>query len=29
VIATVTTNFTIYFMRTPEPADLLGEGRLM
>ena len=25
----VTTNLTINFMRKPEPADLLGEGRLM
>ena len=25
----VTTNLNINFMRKPEPADLLGEGRLM
>jgi acyl-coenzyme A thioesterase PaaI-like protein len=29
VAAAVTTNLTINFMRKPEPADLLGEGRLM
>jgi len=29
VAAAVTTNLNINFMRKPEPADLLGEGRLM
>lgn len=29
VAQAVTTNLTINFMRKPEPADLLGEGRLM
>jgi acyl-coenzyme A thioesterase PaaI-like protein len=29
VIAAVTTNLNNSFMRKPEPADLLGEGRLM
>jgi acyl-coenzyme A thioesterase PaaI-like protein len=29
VAQAVTTNLNINFMRKPEPADLLGEGRLM
>ena len=29
VALAVTTNLNINFMRKPEPADLLGEGRLM
>jgi acyl-coenzyme A thioesterase PaaI-like protein len=29
VAAAVTTNLNINFMRKPEPADLIGEGRLM